>query len=218
MFSLNGHVAHIGVVEVPMGITTRQLLEAYGGMANGKRFKGIVTGGVSGGVLTEADMDAPITVDKWGDDGMLGSGASTCIDETVCIVELARMLMRFNADQSCGKCVPCRHGCIALYAIIDRITRGGGRPEDTELILSASDFIIEHSLCGLGTAAPVPIKSIIQHYRAEWDAHVLEKRCPCGVCPMTGAEPSRVADLPSGPARADDLPAASRATARDAAD
>lgn len=173
--TVQGPLKRHGVVEVEMGaFTLRRLFdEVYGGMADGRTFKGVQTGGVSAGPLKDEHLDIPVDFDSLGDvGGMLGSGGWVIFDETVNVVDFARYLTAFNRYESCSKCVPCRLGNPALVEIIDRIRFGRGSMEDLTLIQRTSKHIIELSLCGLGQVAPVPLLGMLEHYPEEFEAAV----------------------------------------------
>jgi NADH:ubiquinone oxidoreductase subunit F (NADH-binding) len=185
LITFQGPLKRLGVVEVEMGITLRELMfEMYGGMKDGYTFKGVQTGGVSAGPLVEEQLDLPVDFDSLTDvGGMLGSGGFVVFDESVCAVDFARYLMAFNRYESCSKCTPCRLGNPALVEIIDRFRYGTARPNDVEVIERASKHVIELSLCGLGQVAPMPLLGMLQYYRDEFEAHV-NGVCPAGSCPM----------------------------------
>ncbi len=184
IFSLVGKVNNTGLVEVPMGITLREIVyDIGGGVLNGKEFKAVQTGGPSGGVLPESMLDTPVDFDRLSEAGsMMGSGGMIVMDEYTCMVDTARYYTDFLAHESCGKCVPCREGLRQMLKILENITSGKGREGDIELLEELSEFIQEASLCALGSTAPNPVLSSIRHFRDEFEAHIRDKRCPAGVC------------------------------------
>ncbi|MGB8772929.1 MAG: NADH-ubiquinone oxidoreductase-F iron-sulfur binding region domain-containing protein [Terriglobales bacterium] len=184
IFSLVGRVKNTGLVEVPMGITLRDIVfKIGGGVPNGKKFKAVQTGGPSGGVLPESLLDLPVDFDKLDEAGsMMGSGGMIVMDEDTCMVDTARYYVNFLAHESCGKCVPCREGLRQMLRILDRITAGEGQDGDIELLEELSEFMEMASLCALGKSAPNPVRSTIRYFRNEYEAHIHEKRCPAGVC------------------------------------
>ena len=184
VFSLVGKVNHTGLVEVPMGMTLRRIVfDIGGGIRNGRRFKAVQTGGPSGGVIPENLLDLPVDFDALARAGsMMGSGGMIVMDDTTCMPDVAKYFIEFLADESCGKCVPCREGLWQMRQILRRIVEGEGRPGDVELLEDLASTMAETSLCGLGQSAPNPVLSSIRHFRDEYAAHVEEKRCPAGVC------------------------------------
>ncbi|KPK76028.1 MAG: NADH dehydrogenase [Phycisphaerae bacterium SM23_30] len=184
IFSLVGKINHTGLVEVPMGITLRQIVyDIGGGIPKGKKFKAVQTGGPSGGVLPESLLDLPVDFDQLSRAGsMMGSGGMIVMDEDTCMVDTARYYTNFLARESCGKCVPCREGLRHMLKILNNITDGRGRPGDLQLLEELSDFVRQASLCALGTTAPNPVLSTIKHFRSEYQAHIEDKKCPAGVC------------------------------------
>lgn len=189
MMTIQGPLKQVGLVEVPMGITLRTLIEeVWGGMRDGHEFRGIQTGGVSAGPLTNEHLDLPVDFDSMTDvGGMLGSGGFVVFDQHVCPVDFARYLMAFNRVESCSKCVPCRLGNPALVEIIDRIRLGGGSPTDLPLMERTSKHVIELSLCGLGQVAPMPLLGMMKMYPQDFVDHIESHVCAAGVCPV-GAE------------------------------
>ena len=184
IFSLVGKINNTGLVEVPMGITLREIVyDIGGGIPNGKKFKAVQTGGPSGGVLPESMLDLPVDFDQLTEAGsMMGSGGMIVMDENTCMVDTARYYTEFLADESCGKCVPCREGLRQMLRILNNITNGEGKEGDIELLEELSEFIQEASLCALGQTAPNPVLSTIKHFRDEYEAHINQTRCPAGVC------------------------------------
>jgi NADH:ubiquinone oxidoreductase subunit F (NADH-binding) len=189
MMTVQGPMKQVGLVEVPMGITLRTLIEeVWGGMRDGHEFRGIQTGGVSAGPLTSEYLDLPVDFDSMTDvGGMLGSGGFVVFDQYVCPVDFARYLMAFNRVESCSKCVPCRLGNPALVEIIDRIRLGGGSPSDLPLMERTSKHVIDLSLCGLGQVAPMPLLGMMKMYPQDFVDHIEAHICAAGVCPV-GAE------------------------------
>ncbi len=184
IFSLVGKVQNSGLVEVPMGMTLRDIVfRIGGGVPKGKKFKGVQTGGPSGGVLPESLLDLKVDFDELDKAGsMMGSGGMIVMDEDTCMVDTARYYVNFLAHESCGKCVPCREGLRQMLKILDRITAGAGQEGDIELLEELSDCMEMASLCALGRSAPNPVRSTIRYFRAEYEAHIREKRCPAGAC------------------------------------
>lgn len=184
VFALGGKINHTGLVEVPMGTTLRTIVEEIGGgIPGGKNFKAAQTGGPSGGCIPAEYLDVPIDYDSLLKIGaMMGSGGLIVMDESTCMVDIAKFFLEFTVDESCGKCTPCRIGTKRLYEILDRITKGQGKPEDIEGIDELSQHIKSSSLCGLGQTAPNPVLSTLKFFRDEYMAHVNEKSCPAGVC------------------------------------
>jgi NADH:ubiquinone oxidoreductase subunit F (NADH-binding)/(2Fe-2S) ferredoxin/NAD-dependent dihydropyrimidine dehydrogenase PreA subunit len=184
IFSLVGKVANTGLVEVPMGMTLREIIfDIGGGVPSGKAFKAVQTGGPSGGCLPESLLDLPVDFDALTEAGsMMGSGGMIVMDEDTCMVDVARYFIDFLKDESCGKCLPCREGLRALLEILDRIVGGKGKRGDIELLEEISEGIAETSLCALGGSAPNPVLTTIRYFRDEYVAHIRDKRCPAGVC------------------------------------
>uniref|UniRef100_A0A7C4RHQ0 NADH-quinone oxidoreductase subunit NuoF n=1 Tax=Desulfatirhabdium butyrativorans TaxID=340467 RepID=A0A7C4RHQ0_9BACT len=184
IFSLVGKIVNTGLVEVPMGMTLRDIIfKIGGGIPNGKRFKAVQTGGPSGGCLPESHLDLPVGFDELTQAGsMMGSGGMIVMDEDTCMVDVARYFIEFLTDESCGKCVPCREGLRQMLKILTRITQGKGREGDIELLEELSETAIEASLCALGKSAPNPFLSTLKYFRDEYEAHILEKRCPALYC------------------------------------
>jgi NADH:ubiquinone oxidoreductase subunit F (NADH-binding)/(2Fe-2S) ferredoxin len=186
LMTVQGPLKTMGLVEVPMGITMRTLIEeVWGGMRDGYTFKGVQTGGVSAGPLTDAELDLPVDFDSLTPvGGMLGSGGFVVFDERVCAVDFARYMTAFNRVESCSKCVPCHRGNPALVEIVDRIRLGRGSMSDLALIERTSKHIVELSLCGLGQVAPMPLMGLMQMYRSEFEQHIKEGVCIAGDCPI----------------------------------
>jgi len=188
VFSLVGNIRNVGLIEVPMGITLREIIyDIGGGIPKGKQFKAVQTGGPSGGCIPKEMLDLPVSYDELSKAGsMMGSGGMIVMDETSCMVDVARYFLRFLESESCGKCVPCREGVHRMREILDDICAGRGREGDVELLESMSDAIIDGSLCALGGSAPNPVLSTIKSFRDEYDAHIRHKRCPAGACKELG--------------------------------
>lgn len=184
VFAVAGKINNTGLVEVPMGITLRQLIfDVCGGIPNGKKFKAAQTGGPSGGCLTTEHLDITMEYDTLVAAGsMMGSGGLIVMDEETCMVDIARYFLDFTQDESCGKCTPCRIGTKRMLEILERITQGKGREEDIDALVALAESIKATSLCGLGQSAPNPVLSTLKHFRSEYEAHISEKRCPAGVC------------------------------------
>jgi NADH:ubiquinone oxidoreductase subunit F (NADH-binding) len=189
LITISGPIKYVGVSEVVMDLTIDELInDVHGGMREGSTFKGFQTGGVSGGCLPADQLHYKVDFEDMNQvDGMLGSAGFIVLDQRTCAVDWARYLMKFNADESCGKCTPCRLGCPAQTEVLDRIRFGTGLESDLDLINYTGKQIIEISLCGLGQAAPAPILNIVQNYRDEILAHINEGRCPAGQCPIEQA-------------------------------
>jgi NADH:ubiquinone oxidoreductase subunit F (NADH-binding) len=184
VFALGGKIVNTGLVEVPMGITLREVIfEIGGGIPNGKKFKAVQTGGPSGGCLTEEHLDCTIDYDTLTSLGsMMGSGGMIIMDEDNCMVDVARFYLDFTRDESCGKCTPCRVGTKRMLEILERIVEGKGTEDDLEILADLSVNIKNASLCGLGQTAPNPVLSTLKFFREEYLAHVVDHKCPSGVC------------------------------------
>ena len=184
IFSLVGKINNTGLIEVPMGITLREIVyEIGGGIPGGKRFKAVQTGGPSGGCIPEELLDLPVDFDELTKAGsMMGSGGMIVMDEETCMVDVARYFVTFLEDESCGKCVPCREGLMQMRKILERITRGEGEEEDIPLLEEICEAMRDGSLCALGGTAPNPVLTTLKYFRDEYEAHIKEKRCPAGVC------------------------------------
>lgn len=184
VFALAGKINNIGLVEVPMGTTLREIVfDIGGGILGGHKFKAVQTGGPSGGVITEADLDTPIDYESLKSIGsMMGSGGMIVMDETDCMVNIAKFYLDFTQDESCGKCTPCRVGTKRMYEILDRITKGQGKPEDIDNLLELGQMIKDSALCGLGQTAPNPVLSTIKYFRDEYEAHINNHYCKTGKC------------------------------------
>ncbi len=184
VFALGGKIHNTGLVEVPMGTTLRTVIEEIGGgIPNGKKFKAAQTGGPSGGCIPLSHYDIEIDYDNLISIGsMMGSGGLIVMDEDNCMVDIAKFFLEFTVDESCGKCTPCRVGTKRLYELLDKITKGKGTLEDIDKIEKLCYYIKENSLCGLGQTAPNPVLSTLKYFRDEYIAHVVDKKCPAGVC------------------------------------
>lgn len=184
VFSLGGNINNTGLIEVPMGITFRDVIyKIGGGIPNGKKFKAIQTGGPSGGCIPEEYIDTPIDYDSLKALGsMMGSGGMIVMDEDNCMVDIAKFYLEFTVEESCGKCTPCRIGNKRLLEILTKITKGQAEPRDLVLLEDLAHMIIETSACGLGMSSPNPVLSTLRYFRDEYEAHVNEKTCPAGVC------------------------------------
>ncbi|MBQ4248544.1 MAG: NADH-quinone oxidoreductase subunit NuoF [Clostridia bacterium] len=184
VFALGGKVNNVGLVEVPMGTTLRELIyDIGGGIPNGKQFKAIQTGGPSGGCLTTDFLDEPIDFDNLVQKGsMMGSGGAIVMDEDNCMVDVAKFYMEFICDESCGKCTPCRIGTKRMLEILTRITEGNGTMDDLDELEQLSQTVKANSLCALGQTAANPINSTLAHFRDEYLAHIVDKKCPAHVC------------------------------------
>ena len=184
VFALGGKITNTGLVEVPMGTTLREVIEEIGGgIPNGKKFKAAQTGGPSGGCIPAHLMDTPIDYDNLTAIGcMMGSGGLIVMDEDTCMVDMAKFFLEFTVDESCGKCTPCRVGTKRLREMLDKITDGKATLEDLDELEALCHYIKDNSLCGLGQTAPNPVLATLKFFRDEYEAHVIEKRCPAGVC------------------------------------
>ncbi len=183
VFALGGKINNTGLVEIPMGTTLRTVIEEIGGIPNGKKFKAAQTGGPSGGCIPAEHMDIPIDYDNLLSIGsMMGSGGLIVMDEDNCMVDIAKFFLEFTVDESCGKCTPCRIGTKRMYEILDKITKGQGTLEDLDKLEELAYYIKDNALCGLGQTAPNPVLSTLRYFREEYIAHVVDKKCPAGVC------------------------------------
>lgn len=184
VFALTGKVKNTGLIEVPMGITIREIVfDIGGGILGDRKFKAVQIGGPSGGCLSEEHLDLPVDFDSLDDVGaMMGSGGLVVMDDSDCMVDVAKYFLSFTQKESCGKCPPCRIGTFEMHEILTRITEGKGQPGDIELLERIGQKVKETSLCGLGQSAPNPILSTIQHFREEYEAHIVNKYCRANVC------------------------------------
>ena len=184
VFALGGKIKNTGLVEIPMGTTLREIIdEIGGGIPNGKKFKAAQTGGPSGGCIPASLIDTEVDYDNLTAIGcMMGSGGLIVMDEDTCMVDMAKFFLEFTVDESCGKCTPCRVGTQRLLEMLDKITSGKGTLEDIDELEALCYYIKENSLCGLGQTAPNPVLSTLKFFRDEYVAHVVDKKCPAGVC------------------------------------
>lgn len=184
VFALAGKINNVGLVEVPMGTTLREIIyDIGGGIIGGKEFKAVQTGGPSGGVITKLDLDTPIDYESLKSIGsMMGSGGMIVMDEDDCMVNIAKFYLDFTQDESCGKCTPCRLGTKRMYEILDKITTGDGTMEDITKLRNLGNMIKDSALCGLGQTAPNPVLSTLEYFYDEYLAHIQDKRCPAGAC------------------------------------
>jgi NADH:ubiquinone oxidoreductase subunit F (NADH-binding) len=183
-FALAGDVKHTGLIEVPFGLTLREIIfDVGGGIKDDKEFKAIQTGGPMGGCLPKEYLDLPMDYEELAKAGsIMGSGGLVVMDEGTCMVDIARFFMEFIQDESCGKCTPCRVGTKRMLEILERICDGKGQEGDIETLEMLCEQIRQDSLCGLGQGAPNPVVSTLKHFRDEYEAHIYEKRCPAKVC------------------------------------
>jgi NADP-reducing hydrogenase subunit HndC len=184
IFSVVGRINNTGLVEVPMGISLRDLIYRIGGgIPGGRTFKAAQIGGPSGGCIPAEHLDVAVDYESLTSLGaIVGSGGLVVADETTCMVDFARYFMTFTQQESCGKCVPCRIGTRAMLATLERICAGQGQPGDIDYLIELGADIKRSSLCGLGQTAPNPVLSTIRYFRDEYEAHIFDKRCPAGVC------------------------------------
>jgi NADP-reducing hydrogenase subunit HndC len=184
VFALGGKIHNTGLVEVPMGTTLREIIEEIGGgIPNGKKFKAAQTGGPSGGCIPTEHYDIPIDYDNLLSIGsMMGSGGLIVMDETDCMVDIAKFFLEFTVEESCGKCTPCRIGTKRMLEILDKVTKGQAKPEDIDRLEELCYYVKANSACGLGQTAPNPVLSTLKYFRDEYDAHIYDKKCPAGVC------------------------------------
>jgi NADH:ubiquinone oxidoreductase subunit F (NADH-binding)/ferredoxin len=184
VFALAGKINNVGLIEVPMGTTLREIIfEIGGGIKDGKKFKAVQTGGPSGGCLTEKHLDTPIDYDNLVEVGsMMGSGGMIVLDEDDCMVSVAKFYLDFIVEESCGKCTPCRIGNKRLYEVLERITQGKGTMEDIEKLKNLSSVIKDTSLCGLGQTSPNPVLSTLENFWDEYIEHIVDKKCRAGQC------------------------------------
>jgi NADP-reducing hydrogenase subunit HndC len=184
VFALGGKIKNTGLVEVPMGTTLREIIEEVGGgIPNGKKFKAAQTGGPSGGCIPMEHYDIPIDYDNLiGIGSMMGSGGLIVLDETDCMVDIAKFFLEFTVEESCGKCTPCRIGTKRMLEILDKITKGQATLEDVDRLEELCHYVKANSACGLGQTAPNPVLSTLKFFRDEYNAHIIDKTCPAGVC------------------------------------
>lgn len=184
VFALSGQVKHTGLIEVPMGMTLREIVfDIGGGIPNGRRFKAVQTGGPSGGCIPEQYLDISVDYESLLQLGTyIGSGGMIVMDDTSCMVDVAKYFMEFCMTESCGKCIPCRVGTAQMYRLLEKISQGEGTLDDLALLEELCDVVKHTSLCGLGQGAPNPVQSTLRYFRDEYLAHIVDKRCPAGVC------------------------------------
>jgi NADH:ubiquinone oxidoreductase subunit F (NADH-binding)/ferredoxin len=184
VFALTGKVSNCGLIEVPMGTSLREIIFGIGGgILDDKPFKAVQTGGPSGGCLPASHLDTPVNFESLAEAGsIMGSGGMVVMDETTCMVDVARYFIDFTQKESCGECVPCRLGTKQMLDILEDLTEGKGKPNDIELLQELSEGIKSGSLCGLGQTAPNPVLTTLRYFREEYEAHINEKKCPALVC------------------------------------
>lgn len=184
VFALTGKIKHTGLVEVPMGITLREIIfDIGGGILNDKKFKAVQIGGPSGGCLTEEHLDLPVSYEDLAKAGaIMGSGGMVVMDEDNCMVDVSKFFLEFTQKESCGKCVPCREGTKHMLLILQKICEGKGTEEDLVQLEELANMVKNMSLCGLGQTAPNPVLTTLRYFRDEYEAHVIDKRCPAGAC------------------------------------
>jgi bidirectional [NiFe] hydrogenase diaphorase subunit len=189
VFALAGKIANPGLIEVPMGTTLREILFNIGGGVPGQKLKAAQTGGPSGGCIPQDLLDTPVDYESLAAIGsIMGSGGLIVMDETSCMVDVARFFMEFCMDESCGKCIPCRAGTLQMHNILERITQGRASDEDLDILKDLATLLRETSLCGLGQTAPNPVLSTLKYFPEEYEAHIHERRCPAGHCQLTPVE------------------------------
>jgi NADH:ubiquinone oxidoreductase subunit F (NADH-binding) len=191
VFALTGKITNTGLVEVPMGIKLREIIDVIGGgVPGGHKFKAVQTGGPSGGCIPAEMLDLGVSYDALMAVGsIMGSGGMIVMDDTSCMVNVARFFVEFCMTESCGKCIPCRAGTAQMYTLLSRICDGSGTMEDLDLLVSLCNTIKEASLCGLGQTAPNPVLSTLKYFKNEYIEHIVHKRCPAGVCNMEAHVP-----------------------------
>jgi bidirectional [NiFe] hydrogenase diaphorase subunit len=194
VFALAGKIERTGLIEVPMGLSLREIIfDIGGGIPDGHEFKAAQTGGPSGGCIPAEHLDLPVDYESLGSVGsIMGSGGLIVMDETSCMVDVAKFFVEFCRHESCGKCVPCRAGTVQMHMTLDKITRGQGTGRDLEMLEQLCGLLKETSLCGLGQTAPNPVVSTLRYFRDEYLAHIDDKRCPAGVCSIGRPEPAEV--------------------------
>jgi bidirectional [NiFe] hydrogenase diaphorase subunit len=183
-------VVNTGLVEVPMGITLREIVyDIGGGIVDGRPFRAVQTGGPSGGCIPQQHLDMRVDYESLAAVGsIMGSGGMIVMDDTACMVDVARYFMDFCREESCGKCIPCRVGTAQLHTLLSRIAEGEASPDDLRRLEELSDMVKHTSLCGLGQSAPNPVFSTLRYFRDEYLAHVRDRTCPAGVCPVAKRE------------------------------
>ena len=184
VFALGGNVVNVGLVEVPMGTTLREIVfDIGGGIPNGRKFKAAQTGGPSGGCIPEENLDTPLDYESLSKIGsMMGSGGLIVMDDSKCMVNLAKFYLGFTVDESCGQCTPCRIGTKRMLEMLERITEGKGEEGDIEKLEVLAETIKKTSICGLGQTAPNPVLSTLHYFRNEYEEHIKNKNCPAGEC------------------------------------
>ena len=184
VFALAGKIERTGLIEVPMGLSLREIIfDIGGGIPDGREFKAAQTGGPSGGCIPAEHLDLPVDYESLGSVGsIMGSGGLIVMDDTSCMVDVAKFFVEFCRHESCGKCVPCRAGTVQMHRILEKVTRGDGTSRDLEMLEQLCGLLKETSLCGLGQTAPNPVVSTLRYFRDEYTAHIEDKRCPAGVC------------------------------------
>ena len=189
VFALAGRISNTGLIEVPMGITLREIIfDIGGGIPGGREFKAVQTGGPSGGYVPAQLLDMPVDYDSLARVGsIMGSGGMIVMDDSSCMVDVARFFVDFCKDESCGKCIPCRDGTAQILRLLEKATNGEGSAEDEEKLRELADLLRNTSLCALGQTSPNPVLSTLRYFREEYLAHTIEKRCPAGVCKMNGS-------------------------------
>jgi bidirectional [NiFe] hydrogenase diaphorase subunit len=189
VFALAGKIVNTGLIEVPMGIPLRQIIfDIGGGIPDGRQFKAAQTGGPSGGCIPAEHLDLPVDYESLAGVGsIMGSGGLIVMDDTSCMVDVAKFFMDFCRDESCGKCVPCRTGTVQMFDLLEKITSGAATLSDLKLLEELADLLKNTSLCGLGQTAPNPVVSTLRYFRDEYMAHIIDKRCPAGVCTINAA-------------------------------
>ncbi len=193
VFALAGRVNNTGLIEVPMGTKLRDIVfEIGGGIPEGRKFKAVQTGGPSGGCIPDQHLDMPVDYESLAKVGsIMGSGGLIIMDETSCMVDVAKFFMEFCMSESCGKCVPCRVGTTQIHNLLCKITSGEGKPGDIPLLEELADVVKNTSLCGLGQTAPNPVMSTLRYFRDEYVAHIKEKTCPAGTCHINGSKEAK---------------------------
>jgi len=194
VYTILGNVNFTGVIEVPMGITLREVIDIYGkGMKNDKALKLVQTGGSSGTVAPASLQDTPMDFDSFRNAGIsLGSGALLVCDEDTCVVDLAKVILRFFRNECCGKCTPCRIGTLRLYEIVSQISEGRASLTDLDLMQKIAEAMSEVSNCGLGQTASTALRDILKYFREEVEAHITDHVCPVGVCPISEYSPELI--------------------------
>ncbi|HMK33763.1 MAG TPA: NADH-quinone oxidoreductase subunit NuoF [Desulfomonilaceae bacterium] len=193
VFALAGRVNNTGLIEVPMGTTLRDIVfDIGGGIPQGRQFKAVQTGGPSGGCIPEQHLDMPVDYESLSKVGsIMGSGGLIVMDDSSCMVDVAKFFMEFCMSESCGKCVPCRVGTTQVYHLLGKITSGNGQPSDIEMLEELCDLVKNTSLCGLGQTSPNPVMSTLRYFRDEYTAHIKEKTCPAGACVIHGSKEAK---------------------------